>query len=54
MYHIFNGHLTGGQEVAGSIYRVRQHSFMEIDQEIFSTVILSFTLIQKEKLSVSG
>ena len=31
----------------------RQHSFMEIDHEIFSTVILSLTLIQEEQLSVS-
>ena len=30
------------------------HSFMEIDQEIFSTVILSLQLIQEEQLSVSG
>ena len=34
--------------------RGRQHSFMEIDHEIFSTVILSLTLIQKRQLSVSG
>ena len=33
--------------------RVRQHSFVEIDHEIFSTAILSFPLIQ-EGLSVSG
>ena len=31
-----------------------QHSFMEIDHEIFSTVILSFPLIQEGQLSVSG
>ena len=34
--------------------RGRQHSFVEIDHEIFSTVILSFALIQERQLSVSG
>ena len=34
--------------------QVRQHSFMEIDREIFSTVILSLLLIQEGQLSVSG
>ena len=34
--------------------RGRQHSFMEIDHEIFSTVILSIPLIQDGQLSVSG
>ena len=34
--------------------RGRQHSFMEIDHEIFSTVILSLPLIQEGQLSVSG
>ena len=33
--------------------RGRQHSFVEIDHEIFSTVILSLPLIQEEQLSVS-
>ena len=32
----------------------RQHSFMEIDYEMFSTVILSLPLIQEGQLSVSG
>ena len=32
----------------------RQHSFVEIDYEIFSTVILSFLLIKEKQLSVSG
>ena len=32
----------------------RQHSFAEIDHEIFSTVILSLPLIQEGQLSVSG
>ena len=31
----------------------RQHSFVEIDHEIFSTVILSLPLIQEGHLSVS-
>ena len=40
--------LTGDQEVAGSAPPQRQHSFMEIDHEITSTVI------QEGQLSVSG
>ena len=32
----------------------RQHSFVGIDREIFSTVILSLPLIQEGQLSVSG
>ena len=34
--------------------RSRQHSFVEIDREIFSRVILSLPLIQEGQLSVSG
>ena len=34
--------------------RDRQYSFVEIDHEIFSTVILSLQLIQEGQLSVSG
>ena len=34
--------------------RGRRHSFVEIDHEIFSTVILSLPLIQEGQLSVSG
>ena len=34
--------------------RGRQHSFVEIDHEIFSMVILSLPLIQDGQLSVSG
>ena len=34
--------------------RGRQHSFVETDHEIFSTVILSLPLIQEGQLSVSG
>ena len=35
-------------------YRGRQHSFVEIDHEIFSTVVLSLPLIQEGQLSVSS
>ena len=35
-------------------HRGRQHSFVEIDHEIFSTVNLSLPLIQEGQLSVSG
>ena len=34
--------------------RGRQHSFVEIDHEIFSTVSLSLPLIQEGQFSVSG
>ena len=34
--------------------RGRQHSFVEIDHEIFFTVIRSLPLIQEGQLSVSG
>ena len=34
--------------------RGRKHCFVEIDQEIFFTVILSLLLIQEGQLSVSG
>ena len=34
-------------------HRGRQHSFVEIDHEIFSTVILSLPLVQEGQLSVS-
>ena len=35
-------------------HRGWQHSFMEIDHEIFSTVILSLPLIQEGQFLVSG
>ena len=35
-------------------HQVRQHSFVETEHEIFSTVILSLPLIQEGQLSVSG
>ena len=45
---------TGDQEVAGSTpRRGRHHSFVDIDHEIFSMVILSLLLIQEGQLSVS-
>ena len=44
---------TGDHEVAGfDPHQVRQPSFVEIDHEIFSTIILQ--LIQEGQLSVSG
>ena len=39
---------------APSDWRPGQHSFVEIDHEMFSTVILSLPLIQEGQLSVSG
>ena len=44
---------TGDQEVANH-RQDRQHSFVEIDHEKFSAVILSLPLIQEGQLSVSG
>ena len=35
-------------------YQGRKHSFVAIDHEIFSMVILSLLLIQEGQLSVSG
>ena len=46
--------LTGDYEVAGSTPAGLATFFMEIDHEIFSTVILSHPLIQEGQLSVSG
>ena len=37
-----------------NLRRGRQHSFVEIDHEIFSTVILSLPPIHEGQLSVSG
>ena len=37
-----------------NLHRGRQHSFVEIDHEIFSTAILSLPLIQEGQMSVSG
>ena len=45
---------TGDQEVAGSTPPRSVTFFVEIDHEIFSTVILSLPLIQEGQLSVSG
>ena len=36
------------------LYLLAKYSFVEIDHEIFSTVILSLPLIQERQLSVSG
>ena len=38
----------------GSTQPGQQHSFMEIDHEIFFMVILSLPLIQEGQLSISG
>ena len=46
--------LTGDQESWIRPCRGWQHSFVEIDHEIFPMVILSLPLIQKGQLSVSG
>ena len=45
---------TGDQGRGFNPRRGRQHSFVEIDHEIFSTDILSLPLIQEGQLSVSG
>ena len=45
---------TGDQEVAGSTPPGRQNSVVEIDHEIFSTVILSVPLLQEGQLSLSS
>ena len=44
--------LNGDQEVAG--FDPRRVGYVETDEEIFSTVILSLLLIQEGQLSVSG
>ena len=43
---------TGDQEIAGSV--PAESGNMEIDQELFSMVILSLPLNQEGQLSVSG
>ena len=53
MAHL-DAHPTGDQEILGSTPGGRHHSFVEIDHEIFSMVILSIPLIQEGQLSVSG
>ena len=42
-----DAHPTGDQEVAGSVPPDRQHSFVEIDHEIFSGVILSLPEVRR-------
>ena len=49
-----DAHPTGDQDVEGWTPLFRQRSFLEIDHEIFSTVILYLLLIQEGQLSVSG
>ena len=41
-------------QVAGLIPPIQHHSFMAVDHEIFSTVILSLSQIQEGHLSFSG
>ena len=41
---------TCDKEASGLTLRSRQHSFVEIDHEIFSTVILSLQLMQERQL----
>ena len=50
--HVFSWAGLGGRGF--NPRRGRQHSFVEIDHEIFSTAILSLPLIQEGQLSVSG
>ena len=45
---------TGDQEVVASTSPGRQHSFVEMEHEIFCTVILSLPQNQEGQLSVSG
>ena len=50
-----DAHPTCYQEVVGLISAgLRQHPFVENDQEIFSAVILFLQLIHEGQLSVSG
>ena len=50
----FDGHLTGDRRLRVRPQPGQQYSFMEIDHEIFSSLILSLPLIQEGQLSVSG
>ena len=50
-------HPSGDQDSGGCGFdpcEVQQHSFTEVDHEIFSTVILSPPLILEGELSISG
>ena len=53
-YLIIKNRLTRASISEFNPRRGRQHSFVEIDHEIFSTVILFLPLIQEGQLSVSG
>ena len=44
---------TGDQEIVGSTPPGQQHSFVKIDHEIFSMVVLSLLLSQEGHLLVS-
>ena len=48
-----DAHSTGDQEVMSSRLRSGNILIVEIDHEIFSTIILSLPLIQEGKLSVT-
>ena len=60
MYNGTKGCVTGEVEKVGHSTKIvgpppdRQHSVVEIDHEMFSTVIFSLPLIQERQLSVSG
>ena len=45
---------TGGQEISVHLPQGQQYSFVKINHEIFSSVILSLPLIQEGQFSVSG
>ena len=47
------GHLTEEPEIQGSILS-QAYTFVNIDHEIFSTVIFPHLLIQEGQLSVTG
>ena len=51
---LLDARLTGDQELWLPSLPGRLQSFMEIDHEIFSTVIFCLLLIQEGQLSVSG
>ena len=48
----FDARPTGDQEAAGYTLAGQQHSFMEIDHDIISMVILSLPLIQEGRKNV--
>ena len=46
-----DAHLTGDQEIVDLTPQGCQHSFMQIDHEIFSKVILFLPLLQEGQVS---